>query len=268
MLSIIKSEWNELFEEFYLSYPPEVQKKALAAISAAANSKMLDFYLLHSMPDLKDEDAYDNACRSGSLEYVQRLEKLGFTPTKHSFYNAVISNCLELIKHLPLVEKINFERISPTYEVFLYLSANMDLTEEDRYHTLRSSAARGDKRLLKHLVDGGQVDLASVSFETVYWGQGLDTLKYMVSDLPAIDIRDNHDATFCWAYQHGYEDFVEYFIDQHAITPKSSPDILDIMQHDNFALYDAILSRRAIIAEQFALSTNTANCGKKSINKL
>ena len=53
---------------------------------------------------------------------------------------------------------------------------------------------------------------------------------------------DDYQA-FTWAYDKGYEEFVDYMVNHHNIRLDSSPSVLKVMQKDNFSMYNRIIKK-------------------------
>ena len=59
-----------------------------------------------------------------------------------------------------------------------------------------------------------------------------------------IEKRKSQNKDFAENFDKGYEDFVNYMVNYHYISPNSSPDVFLTMKKDNFAMYNRVIKNK------------------------
>lgn len=238
---------TEIFEYVFPLFSLESQRKALWSIGSKGRMDYLDFVLKYITVDINDKRSHELACRSGHLEMVKRLESLGIKKSEHSFYYAFESNSLEMIEHVYENEDISkcfiHQSHSIPLDVLKFIMSHTQLSENNKYKVLMGAAAAGFIDVIDYLLTLPEPAISEGAlFETVYFGNQLPTMKHLLTKAPVLsDIAEWDYKAFCWAYDKNYEDFVDYLVNIHHVTPETSPEIFKTMQSDNFALYNKVL---------------------------
>ena len=180
---------------------------------------------------------------------VKKLESLGISKSKHSFFYALSSNNLNLISHVYDGEDISTHFKNQTHpiplDVLKFIMSHTDLSQKNKYKIFLGAAGAGFIDVIEYLMLlPGAINTEGALFETVYFGNQLPTLKYLLTDAPILSKVDEDDyQAFTWAYDKGYEEFVDYMVNHHNIRLDSSPSVLKVMQKDNFSMYNRIIKK-------------------------
>ena len=239
---------TEIFEYAFPLFSLDSQRKALWIIGSKGRLDYLDFVLKYITVDINDHRPHELACRSGHLEMVKRLESLGIKKSENSFYYAFESNSLETIKHVydeseDISKCFIHQSHSMPLDVLKFIMSHTQLSEKNKSRILFGAAGAGFIDVIDYLLTLPEPpDSEGILFETVYFGNQLPTMKHLLTKAPILsDIAECDYDAFCWAYDKNYEDFVDYLVNVHHVTPETSPEIFNTMQLDNFALYKKVI---------------------------
>jgi ankyrin repeat protein len=238
---------TKIFEYAFPLFPLDAQRKALWIIGSEGRHDYLDFALQYITVDPNDPRPHELACRSGQFEMVKRLESLGIKKSHLSFFYALDSNNLEVIKHVYDGEDISTHFRNQSHaiplDVLKFIMSHTELSQDIKRRIFLGSTCAGFIDVLEYLMLlPGAKDTEGALFETAYYGNQLPTLKYLLTEAPILSKVEEHDyQAFTWAYDKNYEDFVEYLVNNHNVRPESHPDVLSIMQKDDFAMYNRVL---------------------------
>ena len=245
----IKNGRTKIFEYAFPLFQLDAQRKALWIIGATGRLDYLDFALNHITVDVCDPRSHELACSGGHFEMIKRLEGLGIKKSQHSFCYALDSNNLDVIKHVYDEEDISTYFQNQTHvmplDVLKFIMDHTELSKENKRKILLGAAGVGFIDVIEYLQTlPGTKDNEGALFETAYYGNQLPTLKYLLTKAPVLSkVGEDYYQAFIWAYEKGYEDFVDYLVNIHHVSPESSPDVLYAMQEDNFALYNKVFTK-------------------------
>jgi len=244
---------TDIFEYAFPLFPVVSQKKALNAIAAQGRMDYLDFALGYlGSSDLSGESGpYDQACRCGNFEMLQRLEALGMQKSAHSFFYALDSNNIELINHVYSGEDIgnyfNNPHSAMTLPVLKFVMSHTVLSERVREKILLTAASSGLIDVIQYLLsEPNPPSSQGALFETTYMGNQLPTMQYLLTKAPILSnvCEDDYHA-FTWAYDKGYKNIVSYLVNNHGVGPESHRSVLAALEKDNFELYHKTLKTKS-----------------------
>lgn len=236
-----------IFEYIFPLFNLASQRKALWSIAGKNRFDYLEFALKYITIDKNDSRPHELACCFGHLDMLKYLEKLGVPKGEYSFHSAFESKSLDVIEYLYDGEDFsqylkNQTEIIPL-DLLKFIMSKSELSEDKKHRVLLGAAYVGYIDVIEYLLSMPiPTNSEGALFESVYFGSELPTMKYLLTQAPVLsDISENDYFAFIWAYQKHYEDFVDYLVNEHNISPETSPDILYVMKTDNFALYNKVL---------------------------
>lgn len=234
----------EIFEYVFLHCPKEIQDKSVLRILSSGHIDLFDFALKHVDFDPTDSRAYEMACRSGNLDLVKKIEKMGAEKTSLSFYYALDSGNVDLVEYLyegeDFCKYFHPQSHVLSLPIVKFIMSKAPLSKEHQRKILLGAAGAGLIDVIDYLLaQPDPPDNSDLLFETVYMGNQLPTMKYLLTKAPILSKVEEEDyAAFIWAYEKGYEEFVDYLINEHGVGPQSSPEVLRIMLADGLAIYE------------------------------
>lgn len=236
-----------IFEYIFPLFTLEAQRKALWSIAGRNRFDYLEFALKYITIDTSDSRPHELACRFGHLDMLKYLEKLGVPKGEYSFHSAFESKSLDVIEYLYDGENFsqyfkNQTEIIPL-DLLKFIMSKSELSEDQKHRVLLGAAYVGYIDVIEYLLSlPTPTNSEGALFETAYFGRHLDTMKYLLTKAPVLsDVSEIDYDAFVWAYSHKYEDFVDYLVNEHNVSPESSPYVLRVMKSDDFALYNKVL---------------------------
>lgn len=190
---------------------------------------------------------HELACGSGNLKMVKILEGLGIKKSEYSFSYAFKSNNLELIKHVYDGEDLSKYFTEQTQvmplDVLKFVMSHCELSEKNKHRVMLGAAYAGYIDVIEYLLTlPVPTESEGALFETVYFGEQLPTMKYLLTKAPILSkVSEDDYMAFNWAYKHKYIDFVDYLVNEHKIAPETSPEVYTAMMLDNLELYFKVL---------------------------
>ena len=246
----VKQGNTQILEYAFPFFSIDSQRKSLNIIASLGRLDYLDFALKFITVDTNDNRPHELACSGGHFEMVKKLESLGMKKSKYSFFNALDSHNLKLIQHVYSGEDITTYFRNQTHsiplDVLKFIMSHTKLSEANKQKVFLGAAAAGFIDVLEYLMLlPDSVNTEGALFETVYFGNQLPTLKYLLTEAPILsEIDEDEYQAFIWAYDKGYEDFVNYMVNYHYISPNSSPDVFLTMKKDNFSMYNRVIKNK------------------------
>lgn len=237
---------EELFKEIFPLFSHNYQENSILSIVSSGRAELLSFALKFVSVDISDSRLHELACRSGDIETLKLLEDKGVVKSEHSFSYALYSNNLDMIKHVYSGENISKHFTNQSHVVELpvlkFIMGQEILSKDIQTRILLGAASAGLIEVIEYLLNQAEPPSSvGALFETVYFGDQIGTMKYLLTQAPILSRVEEEDyAAFIWAYQHGYESFVDYLVNEHKIGPQTSGDILDVLLSDNLELYERV----------------------------
>lgn len=247
----------ETFKNVYPLHSREIQQRELRTICAYGQLEMLKF-ALHYVEFEDSNKYYDIAVRSGNILLVEEMELYGFKKTSDTINAAIDSGSIEMVNYIYSPgDTICPEPASVT---------TLDILK----FVIDNGGALDVKKVLEYTCNEGRVDILDFiikklgpispnmsyfSFECSYYGQGLETLKYLV-EAGLMEKDEEFIEGFTWAYEHNYVEMAEYFILHHDLAPEGDD-----------RLYRTIMERETARKEKLMLA-NLREVGPAKTKKI
>lgn len=242
----VRNGHTQIFEYCFPLFSLESQRKALWIIAAQNRFDYLDFALKYITVDVNDSRPHELACRGGHLDMIKKLESLGIKKSEYSFAYAFESKDLATIQYLydgeDFTQYFTHQTEIIPLDVLKFVMSKSELSENHKHRILLGAAYVGYIDVIDYLLNLPiPANSEGALFETVYFGEHLDTMKYLLTKAPVLSkISEDDYMALDWAYKHNYLDFVEYIINEHHITPETSEEVYNIFKTDNFKKYHSL----------------------------